>query len=99
MGLSRAERLRRIEPVVTQLIHDAISLELSPADVQELLNKKWKSLEVCSWSAATGCAGGAYRSRDRGYCAVDRVVGVMRVTTIFSRSSRSGMRGAISFFQ
>ena len=30
--------------------------------------------------------------------AVERTVGTMRVTTFFSRSSRSGTRGAISFF-
>ena len=38
-------------------------------------------------------------TRDRDYCAVERAVGTMRVTTFFSRSSRSGTRGAISFFQ
>ena len=48
MGLARAERLRRVDPLVTQLVHDAISLELSAADLQELLNKKWKALEVVS---------------------------------------------------
>src|SRR3954471_19791393 len=27
MGLAKAERLRRVDPLVTQLVHDAISLE------------------------------------------------------------------------
>src|SRR3982750_3029447 len=40
MGLAKAERLRRVDPLVTQLVHDAISLELSAGDLQELLNKK-----------------------------------------------------------
>ena len=39
------------------------------------------------------------RRRLARYCAVERAVGTMRVTTFFSRSSRSGTRGAISFFQ
>ena len=46
MGLTRAERLRRIDPTITQLVHDAIALDLSAADVQELLDKKWKALEA-----------------------------------------------------
>src|SRR5205823_1093852 len=33
------------------------------------------------------------------YCTVDRPVGTMRVTTIFSRSSRSGICGPILVFQ
>ncbi len=33
------------------------------------------------------------------YCAVERGVGVRRVTTIASRSSSSGIRGAMSSFQ
>jgi GntR family transcriptional regulator len=44
MGLTRGERLRRIDPVITQLMHDAIALELSPEDVQDVLEKKWKAL-------------------------------------------------------
>ncbi len=46
MGLTRAERVRRLDPVVTQLLHDAIALDLSPDDVQSLLEKKWKALEA-----------------------------------------------------
>jgi GntR family transcriptional regulator len=44
MGLTRAERLRRIDPLVTQLMHDAVALELSPEDVHDLLERKWISL-------------------------------------------------------
>lgn len=44
MGLTRGERLRRIDPIITQLMHDAIALELSAEDVQEVLEKKWKAL-------------------------------------------------------
>jgi GntR family transcriptional regulator len=44
MGLTRGERLRRIDSVVTQLMHDAIALELSPDDVHEVLERKWKAL-------------------------------------------------------
>src|SRR4051812_6441390 len=46
MGLTRPERLRRVDPLVTQLVHDAVALDLSAADVQELLDKKWKALEA-----------------------------------------------------
>ena len=45
MGLTRAERLRRIDPLVEQLLHEAIGLELSAEDLQELLAKRWKALE------------------------------------------------------
>lgn len=48
MGLAKGERLRRVDPLVTQLVHDAISLDLSAEDLQELMNKKWKALEVVS---------------------------------------------------
>ena len=44
MGLTKAERMRRIDPQVTQLLHDAISLELTPEDLSGLLEKKWKAL-------------------------------------------------------
>jgi len=44
LGLTRTERLRRIDPAVTQLVHDAIALELSPEELQDLLSKKYKSL-------------------------------------------------------
>jgi len=46
MGLTRAERLRRVDPLVTQLVHDAVALDLSAVDVQDLLDKKWKALEA-----------------------------------------------------
>jgi GntR family transcriptional regulator len=45
MGLTRAERLRRVDPVVTQLLHEAVALELTEEDVRELLAKKWRTLE------------------------------------------------------
>jgi GntR family transcriptional regulator len=45
LGLTRAERLRRIDPLVTQLLHEAVALELSADDVRDLFAKKWKSLE------------------------------------------------------
>ncbi|HVS69699.1 MAG TPA: GntR family transcriptional regulator [Phycisphaerae bacterium] len=44
LGLTKAERLRRIDPPLTQLLHEAIALELSPDDLHDLLAKKWKSL-------------------------------------------------------
>jgi GntR family transcriptional regulator len=56
MGLTRGERLRRIDPVVTQLMHEAVALELTEEEVRELLAKKWKALEE-----AVG--GGESRSR------------------------------------
>ena len=46
LGLTRTERLRRIDPLATQLVHDAIALDLSAVDVQEILDKKWKALEA-----------------------------------------------------
>jgi GntR family transcriptional regulator len=46
LGLTRPERLRRIDPLATQLVHDAIALDLSAADVQEILAHKWKALEA-----------------------------------------------------
>jgi GntR family transcriptional regulator len=45
MGLTKAERVRRIEPLLAQLVGEAVALELSPRDLQELLEKKWKALE------------------------------------------------------
>jgi GntR family transcriptional regulator len=46
LGLTKAERLRRIDPLATQLVHDSVALDLSPADVQEILDRKWKALEA-----------------------------------------------------
>ena len=46
LGLTRPERLRRIDPLATQLVHDAVALDLSAADVQEIVDKKWKALEA-----------------------------------------------------
>jgi GntR family transcriptional regulator len=46
MGLTRAERTRRLDPAITQLLHDAIALDLSPDDVRAMLDKKWKALEL-----------------------------------------------------
>jgi GntR family transcriptional regulator len=46
MGLTRAERLRRMDPLVTQLVHEAVSLELAPDDLQGLIDRKWKALEA-----------------------------------------------------
>jgi GntR family transcriptional regulator len=45
-GLTRAERLRRLDPLATQLLHEAIALDLTPDDVRAILDKKWKALEV-----------------------------------------------------
>ncbi len=45
MGLTRSERLRRIDPTVTQLMHEAVALELNEHEIRELLEKKWKALE------------------------------------------------------
>jgi GntR family transcriptional regulator len=49
MGLTKAERLRRVEPALSQLVHEAIAVNLTPEDLQTLLEKKWKAL-------ATGAA-------------------------------------------
>jgi GntR family transcriptional regulator len=46
MGLTRGERFRRIDPLVTQLLHEAIALELTESDIGELLRKKWQALEA-----------------------------------------------------
>ena len=46
LGLTRPERLRRIDPLATQLVHEAVALDLPAADVQEILDKKWKALEA-----------------------------------------------------
>ncbi len=32
--------------MVTQLVHEAVSLELTPDDLQGLLDRKWKALEM-----------------------------------------------------
>jgi GntR family transcriptional regulator len=48
MGLTKAERLRRIEPLLAQVISEAVALEVSPRELQELLEKKWKALEAGS---------------------------------------------------
>jgi len=44
MGLTLAERRRRIDPLLTQLLHEAISLELTPDELQPLIQKKWNEL-------------------------------------------------------
>jgi GntR family transcriptional regulator len=46
LGLTRAERLRRVDPIVTQLVHEAVGLELGAEDLQGLLERKWKALEA-----------------------------------------------------
>ena len=42
-GLTKAERLRRLEPIVAQLFSEAVALNLTPDDLFDLLQKKWKS--------------------------------------------------------
>src|SRR4051812_20460258 len=44
MGLTRAERMRRIDPLITQLMHEAVALELTPEEVRDVLEDKWKAL-------------------------------------------------------
>ena len=44
MGLTKSERTRRIEPLLEQLLAEAVAMELSPEDLRELLDKKWKAL-------------------------------------------------------
>src|SRR5271170_3297 len=44
LGLTKAERLRRIDPLISQLLQEAIAMELSPDDLHDLLDKKWKAL-------------------------------------------------------
>jgi GntR family transcriptional regulator len=46
LGLTRTERLRRIDPLATQVVHEAVALDLLAVDVQEILDKKWKALEA-----------------------------------------------------
>ena len=46
MGLTKSERLRRIDPPLTRLLHEAIALELSQDDLTALLERKWKALEA-----------------------------------------------------
>ena len=43
-GLTRTERLRRLEPLLTQLLHEAVALDISQDDLRELLQKRWKTL-------------------------------------------------------
>ena len=44
MGLTRGERLRRLDPFITQLLHETIALDVSAEDLHDMLNKKWKAL-------------------------------------------------------
>jgi GntR family transcriptional regulator len=44
LGLTRAERLRRIDPLIAQVLQEAVALELTTDDLRELLEKKWKTL-------------------------------------------------------
>jgi GntR family transcriptional regulator len=44
MGLTKAERLRRMEPAVSQLLHEAIALGLGPQDIQEIVEKRYEVL-------------------------------------------------------
>ncbi len=44
MGLTKAERLRRIEPLLEQTVAEAVALELSPKELADLLEKKWKGI-------------------------------------------------------
>jgi len=44
MGLTRAERVRRLDPALTQLLQEAVALEMSAEDLRDLLDKKWKAL-------------------------------------------------------
>ena len=46
LGLTRAERFRRLDPLLTQLLHEAISLDVTVDDLREALDKKWKALEL-----------------------------------------------------
>jgi GntR family transcriptional regulator len=48
MGLTKAERLRRLEPALSQLLHDAIALELGPEDIQGLLEKRYQALNAAT---------------------------------------------------
>jgi GntR family transcriptional regulator len=44
LGLTKAERLRRIEPALSQLLHDAIALNLTADDLHALLDKKFAAV-------------------------------------------------------
>jgi GntR family transcriptional regulator len=44
MGLTKAERLRRLEPLLAQLLHEAVALDFSPDELHDLLDKRWKAL-------------------------------------------------------
>src|ERR1700753_1626798 len=39
LGLTKTERLRRLEPLLSQLLHDALTLDLSPDDLHDALDK------------------------------------------------------------
>lgn len=45
---TRAERLRRIDPLVTQLVHEALASEISLEELQDVIAKKIKALGVAS---------------------------------------------------
>jgi GntR family transcriptional regulator len=44
MGLTRGERARRLDPLLTQLLHEAIALDVGAGDLHEMLDKKWKTM-------------------------------------------------------
>ena len=46
LGLSKTQRLRRLEPALSQLLHEAIALNINPEDLHDLLDKKWKALTL-----------------------------------------------------
>jgi GntR family transcriptional regulator len=48
LGLTKSERLRRIDPLLAHLLQESVALELSADDIHDLLDKKWKSLNTVS---------------------------------------------------
>ena len=51
MGLTPAERRRRLDPGITQLVHDAIGLDLSLSDAVSLLTEKWNDVALAAQGA------------------------------------------------
>ena len=47
LGMTKAQRLARLEPIVSQLLHEAVALHLSAEDLQQLIEKKFREV---SWN-------------------------------------------------
>ncbi|MCL2639972.1 MAG: GntR family transcriptional regulator [Phycisphaerales bacterium] len=45
LGMTKPQRLARLDPILSQLLHEAIALNLSAEDLQHLIEKKFNALE------------------------------------------------------